>query len=116
MKLARRNVLAGLSTGFVTTVALCTWLLTPTACTPAQAAKSAGDIATEVGCVAQHWGQPVSAVAVACFGGEESLAIDAIAAWEALMQKRGAPPTPAYRADARVAQKVLTALASDAGQ
>jgi hypothetical protein len=78
--------------------------------------KDGPDIVAATACVEQHWGEPVSQMAKDCTGQDEQLAIDLISGLEVLLQKRGAQPTPAYRADARVGTKVLAALAPDAGR
>jgi len=79
------------------------------ACAPAT--KTAADVSSEVACVSDHWGQTPEAIALACFNNELSVALDVIADEEALLESKGAPPTAAYKADARVAQIVLAKLA-----
>lgn len=77
----------------------------------AQASKTAADALKTEQCVSAEWGNPVEQIALDCLGNETQLTIDTVADIETLLQKRGAPPTPAYQKDARVSQIVLARLA-----
>jgi len=75
------------------------------------------DIQNVIGCVEQHWGEPVLQVAGECFQGAESAAVDVIADVEVIAEGAGAVAAAmpaAYAQDPRVQTKLTEKRAAKA--